>query len=180
MEFNPIQTSPFSLGIKLKSLLWSLVNITIFRYSPFFCRRFRIFLVRLFGGNVSYTSSLHRKSRIDHPWNLTVGSLSSLGENSWVYCLDNIYIGDKCCIGKDVYLLTGSHNISRSDFVLETKPIKIGDCVWVATGAYILPGVEIGHFCVVSAKSVVIKSIDKYVVVGGNPAKFIKKREIKE
>lgn len=94
--------------------------------------------------------------------------------------MDKIYIGEKTCIGKDVYLLTGSHDISSPTFNLTTKPIYIGNCCWLTTGVTILPGVSLGDGCVVSANSTVTKNIKSWQIVGGNPAKFIKKRIIKE
>ena len=51
--------------------------------------------------------------------------------------------------------------------------------VWIATGAYVLPGVTIGEGSVVGAGSVVTKDVEPWTVVAGNPAKFIKKRELK-
>ena len=50
--------------------------------------------------------------------------------------------------------------------------------MWVATGSYVLPGVTLADMTVVAARSCVIRSTDEYDVVGGNPAKFIKKRVI--
>ena len=64
-------------------------------------------------------------------------------------------------------------------FDLVTKPISIKDDVWIATGAYVLPGVTIGEGAVVGAGSVVTKDVEPWSVVAGNPAKFIKKRELK-
>lgn len=63
--------------------------------------------------------------------------------------------------------------------MLVTRPITIGACSWIATGAYVLPGITIGEGCVISAKALVCKDVEPWTVVGGNPAKFIKKREIK-
>ena len=91
-----------------------------------------------------------------------------------------IRIGEYSCIGKDVYLLTGSHDIEKATFDLVTKPITIGNGCWIATASTILPGVSLGNFCVTAANSVVSKDFDSFSVVGGNPAKFIKKRIIKE
>lgn len=143
-------------------------------------RKWRILLVRLFGGKVDWNASLHPTAVIDYPWNLSMGNKSSLGEKCWIYAMARIDIGELSCIGKDVYLLTGSHDISRNTFDLITKPITIGDGCWIATSSTILPGVQIGNYSVIAAGSVVAKSIDEYSVVGGNPAKFIKRRIIKE
>ena len=82
------------------------------------------------------------------------------------------------CIGEDVRLLTGSHDIGSVHFDLVTKPISVGDAAWIATGAIILPGVTIGEGAVVAAGAVVTKDVEPWTVVGGNPAKFIKKRVI--
>ena len=179
MEFTPVQTTPFPFRIKIKGKIWSLVNKTIYKYSPSFFRKYRIGLVKIFGGNIDWSCSLHRLSTIDHPWNLKMDAQSSLGEKSWIYCLDKISIGRKCCIGKEVYLLTGSHDIESKNFNLTTKPIQINDGVWISTGSYILPGVKIGEYSVIAAGSIVVKDVETWTVIGGNPAKFIKKREIK-
>jgi acetyltransferase-like isoleucine patch superfamily enzyme len=77
-------------------------------------------------------------------------------------------------------LITGSHDISISTFDLITKPITIMDNVWVATGAMILPGVTIGEGAVVAAGAVVTKDVEPWTVVGGNPAKVIKRRILEE
>lgn len=91
-----------------------------------------------------------------------------------------ISIGELTCIGKDVYLLTGSHDIDTHTFDLVTKPITIGNGCWIATAATVLQGTSIDDYSVVAANSVVCKNIESHSVVGGNPAKFIKKRIIKE
>lgn len=134
----------------------------------------------MFGADIDWNVSIHPTATIDYPWNLSMLNMSSLGERSWIYAMDKISIGEKSCIGKDVYLLTGSHNIECSTFDLVTKPINIGKCCWVATASTLLPGVSLGDFCVVGANSVVTKCFDNYSVVGGNPAKFIKKRIIND
>ena len=61
---------------------------------------------------------------------------------------------------------------------LITAPITIESQVWVCARCIILPGVGIGEGSVVAAGSVVTKNIDCWVVVGGNPAQFLKKRTI--
>ena len=139
----------------------------------------RFSMVRGGAWSISKSCSIARAARVDYPWNFSIGDQSSIGEHAWIYCLDKITIGKNCCIGEDVRLLTGSHNVHAPTFDLVTKPISIKDDVWIATGAYVLPGVTIGEGAVVGAGSVVRKNVEPWTVVAGNPAKFIKKRELK-
>lgn len=183
MVFNPIQTNAMPLKDKLKNMVWRLVNKIFFRFTPPYLslfRKWRVLLVRLFGGQVDWNVSLHPTAVIDYPWNLKMGEKASLGEKCWIYAMAPISIGELTCVGKDVYLLTGSHDIEKSTFDLVTKPIYIGKGCWIATATTVLPGITIGDYCVIAANSVVIKNVEDCSVVGGNPAKFIKKRIIKE
>ena len=61
------------------------------------------------------------------------------------------------------------HPVSRGDVI-------IGSDVWIGYGATILSGVTIGHGAVIAARSVVSRDVPPYIVVGGNPAKMIKRR----
>lgn len=179
IEYTPVQTSPFTIKKKIELRLWMLINATIFRWTPYNANKFRIWLLRLFGADIDWLCSVSRKAIIDNPENLTMKKLSSLADGAWLRCFDCVYIGEKSCIGKDVYIIAASHNINSARFELITKPIYIGDNVWVATGSLIHMGNTIGDGAVIGACSVVTKNVDSWTVVAGNPAKFIKNREIK-
>lgn len=179
--YTPIQTNEMPTSQKIKNIIWHIINSTVFRFTPPYLtifRKSRVLLLRLFGANIEWSASIHPTAKIDYPWNLTMGRLSSLGEKSWAYAMSPITIGEKTCIGKDTYLLTGSHNISSNRFELMIKPITIGDCCWLTTGVTVLQGCHIGDYSVVAANSTVTKNMEPWSVVGGNPAKFIKKRII--
>lgn len=183
MNYDPIQTNSMPMNCKLKNMVWKMINFTVFRFTPpFFTifRKFRVMLLKIFGADIDWNVSVHPLANIDYPWNLVMRNKSSLGERCWVYAMDCISIDEFTCIGKDVYLLTGSHDIERNTFDLITKPIVIGKGCWIATASTILPGITIGDYSVVAASAVVCKNIMSYCVVGGNPAKFIKKRIINE
>lgn len=186
MTFNPVQTNQRPIREKLTQRVWEFVCAIVFRCSPWFARKWRMAWLRfastLYRGGLSGVSkkcSIARTVRIDYPWNFSIGDSSSVGERTWIYCLDKIVIGKNCCIGNDVRLLAGSHDVSSASFNLVTDSIIIGDNVWIATGVYVIPGVTIGEGAVVAAGSVVTKDVEPWTVVGGNPAKFIKKRELK-
>ena len=162
----------------LYAKLWHLVNLTLYRWSPGRARGWRRFLVRQFGGKVSRTCTLSRTAVIDCPWNFAIGEWSSIGDQSWVYALHKITIGDNACVGHSVRLLTGSHDISSPRFALVTKPIAIGSACWIATGATVLPGVTIHEGGVVGACAVVSRDVAPWTVVAGNPARFVKNRRL--
>ncbi|WP_425453518.1 acyltransferase [Companilactobacillus furfuricola] len=59
--------------------------------------------------------------------------------------------------------------------ILKTAPITIREGAWIGAKAILLPGVTIGEHAIVGAGAVVTKDVESYAVVGGNPAKLIKK-----
>ncbi len=111
---------------------------------------------------------------------LVVGNRSQLGQNARL--LGSINIGDDVVMGPDVIIMATSHEYKRLDIPInqqgeaEEKEVKIGNDVWIGTRVIILPGVEIGDHSIIGAGAVVTKSFPPYSVIGGNPAKFIKKR----
>lgn len=119
------------------------------------------------------TTYIHPRARLSGLRNITIGSNCCIG-NCTFYGLDRITVGQRTIIGDQVYLCTGSHDIQDADFRLITKPIHIGDYVWLATGATVLPGVRIGDGAVVGARAVVARDVPAGAVVAGNPARVIR------
>lgn len=88
----------------------------------------------------------------------------------------HIRIGDDVSIGPEACILTLGHEPESKDFSDKGGDVVIGDKVWIACRAVVLPGVEIGEGAVVGAGSVVSQDVEPYTVVAGNPAKFVKPR----
>lgn len=168
-EFNPVQTSPYSVGYKIKSRLWGVINSTIFRWTPFFMRKARVAMLRMVGANIDWSCSVSGSAEIVDPWNLTMGELSSIGDNCSIRCRGQVVIGKRCCISRCVDILSGSHNIFSKTFELVTAPVVIEDNVWIATKAMIEKGVTIGKWAVVGAGTIVNKDVPKFAIVEGNP-----------
>lgn len=95
----------------------------------------------------------------------------------------NIRVGDETMIASHVYIIDYNHKypLSKSKKHLlrpegyESKPISIGEHVWIGTHAVILRNVTIGNNAVVGAGAIVTKNVPSNSIVAGNPAKVIKK-----
>ena len=109
---------------------------------------------------------------------------------------DKLVIGKFCMIASDVtFIMNGANHLSESitsyPFAIfgkdwsnamegKTYPNKgntvVGNDVWIGYGATIMPGVTIGDGAIIATKAVVTRDVAPYSIVGGNPAKEIKKR----
>ncbi|WP_217846785.1 CatB-related O-acetyltransferase [Paracoccus marcusii] len=70
-----------------------------------------------------------------------------------------------------------AHNVDKQTCPWsDHKPVTIGNDVWIANGALVLPGVRIGNGAIVGGRSVVTKDVPPYAVVGGNPARVLRYR----
>lgn len=109
---------------------------------------------------------------------------------------EGLVIGSFVSIAANVkFILGGNHQINSfttyplKSIFIESSPeldamtkgkIIVEDEVWIGYGAIILSGVTIGKGAIIAAGSVVVKNIEPYSIVGGNPAEFIKYRFSKE
>lgn len=109
-----------------------------------------------------------------------IGENTTVGYHTFIFASEKIEIGDNCLIAPFVYLVDSDHQIEKNHLINQqpnvTAPIKIGNDVWIATGAKILKGVTIGDGAVIAAGAVVKEDVAPYAIVGGIPAKQISER----
>lgn len=112
---------------------------------------------------------------------ISLGDNSGLGFNCQIE--NHVTIGKYVMMGPGCRIFTQNHAFERIDIPMQQqgfskpKPVIIGDDVWLGSDVIILPGVSIGQGSIIGAGSVVTKSVEEYSVVGGNPARVIKKRK---
>jgi putative colanic acid biosynthesis acetyltransferase WcaF len=169
--------SPWTLKQKIGRVLWGIVQSTIFKMPPRNFFAWRAMLLRLFGGKIGQHVHIRPTVKISIPWHLEIGDHTAIGDDAILYSLGKITLGKYVTISQYAHLCAGSHDASNRAMTLLTPPITVGDDAWIATDAYIGPGVSIGDRAVVGARSSVFKDVPAGAVVGGNPAKFIKERE---
>jgi acetyltransferase-like isoleucine patch superfamily enzyme len=102
-----------------------------------------------------------------------------------IMCDSRVELGDYCLISWNVVImdtyrasidplqrravLQGGHSTATA------RPIRIGNNVWIGFDSVIMPGVTIGDGAVVGCRSVVVDDVEPYTIVGGNPARAIRK-----
>ena len=109
---------------------------------------------------------------------------------------DQLIIGKFCMIASDVkFIMNGANHLTDSistypfaifgngwENAMEGKTypqkgnINIGNDVWIGYNATIMAGVTIGNGAIIATNATVVKDVEPYSIVGGNPAKEIKKR----
>jgi len=143
--------------------------------------------------------------RIEYPKNIELGSDSYFGLNFKLYASEfsslkigfnasfnsnvminargkgKIIIGNNVLIGPNVVLRSSNHSFKTTKKSIMEQgmtegEIIIHDDVWIGSNVVILPNCEVGNGAIIAAGSVVTTNIDSYSVVGGVPAKLIKKR----
>lgn len=115
---------------------------------------------------------------------ISIGNNCHFGEYTHLTCINKIIIGDGLLTGRFVLITDNSHgetirnhmSVPPNKRSLYSKgPVIIGKNVWIGDKVTILPGVVIGDGAIIAAGAVVNVDVPSYSVVGGIPAKVLKK-----
>lgn len=111
--------------------------------------------------------------------------------------VDKLVIGSFCSIGTGASFMMAGNQGHRNDWVssfpffyMREEPAfagaqdafrragdtVIGNDVWIGAEAMIMPGVQVGHGAVIGSRALVTKDVEPYTIVGGNPARPLRKR----
>ncbi len=167
----------FSLSNRLGRLVWGIVSLLVFRFSPRPLHAWRAWVLRCFGATVGRGVHVYPKARIWAPWNLTLGDECGIANDAIIYSMGHITVGRRAVISQGAHLVTGTHDYNEPGFPVVIRPIIIGDHAWVATEAFVHPGVRIGEGCVVGARAVVSKDMPEWMVCAGHPCIPIRPRK---
>jgi acetyltransferase-like isoleucine patch superfamily enzyme len=109
---------------------------------------------------------------------LVVGDHSYIGRWTVILAHQSVVIGNDCLIAPGCHITDVNHGIAQGELIrkqsLVSKPVRIGNDVWVGAGCSMLPGVTIGDGAVIGARAVVTHDIPAGAIAVGSPAKVIK------
>lgn len=141
----------------------------------------RTLFSKLIGKTVDESFSMFPPFYTDCGKNITIGKNVFINTSCHFQDQGGITIDDGALIGHNVVLATLNHGFSpQKRSSLYPAPIFIGKNVWIGANATVVAGVTIGDNAVVAAGAVVTKDVPENTVVGGVPARIIKKIELED
>jgi len=180
MDLSQYDNSEFYPGAGIiKRTLWYFVNAFIFNSWMFPYSGLKCFLLRLFNAKLGVGVVIKPRVNIKYPWNIEIGDNVWIGEGCWIDSLTNVIIGSNVCLSQDTYLLTGNHDYKDPGFSLITDRILIEDGVWVGAKCIVCPGSVMKKNSVLAVASVLSGTAEENSIYRGNPAQFIRNREMK-
>jgi len=154
------------VGIKLFAVVWLLAC----RWTPRPLNAWRLLVLRVFGCRITGRPFVAPSVTIRIPWQLELQHRAAIGDHAEIYNLGECVLRERCTVAQHTYLCGGSHDLSRRALPLTVAPIDVGADAFVGAKAFIMLGVRIGEGAVVGAASVVVKDVDPWTIVAGNPA----------
>ena len=127
---------------------------------------------------------IHSRASIRNAQNIYLGNNVRITMDCCIWAEKNskIIIGNNVLIGPGSKIFTGNHGIKDISIPIVyqqriEKDVVIGDNVWIGANCIILSGVKINNGSIIAAGTVVTKEVPANTVVGGVPAKIIKRRD---
>ena len=163
----------YSKWVYVKRILWTFGKF-FFRNSPRIAFGYRNTILRLFGAKIGKHVHIYSSTVIWFPWNLEIGDWSAIGEETLIYNLGKVTIGEKATVSHRVHVCAGTHDYTDPALPLLRPEIRIGNQTWICANTFIGPDIEIGEGAVIGAGTVMVKDAEPWGVYAGNPAKYIK------
>jgi putative colanic acid biosynthesis acetyltransferase WcaF len=162
----------FSISNRVKRIVWQIAWFLTARWTPPPLHRWRILIIRLFGGNVSWKAYVYPNVDIWAPWELKMAEYATLGRGVICYNIAPISLAERAVVSQGAFLCTGTHQYNHPDFPLMAKPIEIGIRAWICANSFIGPGVVVADGAILGAGGVTFRNLEAWSIYVGNPAQL--------
>jgi putative colanic acid biosynthesis acetyltransferase WcaF len=173
---DPYLRPAFSLGNRIRRLIWNTCRATLYRMSPTPLHSWRSFLLRLFGATMGKNCHFYPGSKVWAPWNLICADQVTAGNGTEIYNPAPITLGSHAILSQDAYVCAATHDYDDPAFPLIAYAMNIGAYAWVCARASVAPGVNVGEGAVLGLGSVATRNLDAWTVYAGTPAVKVKER----
>lgn len=162
----------FNILLQCKFFLVEFLNIS-YQIIP---NPIRTYYLRLFHIRLGEKTFIHRRVKFFHVGNLVVGKNSVVNFGCYLDNRRGIYIGNNVGIAHNTKIYTLGHDLNDLEFKTKGSSVNISNNVFIFSNSIIMPGVSVGEGAIILAGSVVVKNVEPWSIVGGNPARFIRNR----
>lgn len=174
---DPYLRPAFSLGNRLRRLLWNTTWVLFYRLSPRPFHGWRSFLLRLFGARMGPDCHFYPGSKVWAPWNLVCADQVTAGDGAEIYNPAPISFGSHAIVSQGAYICGATHDFDDPAFPLLAYSMRIGSYAWICARACVGPGVDVGEGAVLGLGSVASRNLEPWGVYAGTPAVRVKGRK---
>lgn len=169
----------FSLGNRLTRAVWMAAWLVLCRFTPPPLHPWRRLVLRAFGAKVARGARVHASVSVWLPANLELGENALIGPGVRLYNQGRIVIGARTVISQRAHICGSTHDVRDPLFQLVLRPVTIGAQCWVAAEAFVGPGVTMHDQAVLGARGALFEDATVGGVYAGNPAQFVKDRQLR-
>lgn len=134
----------------------------------------RALIEQLFDAKLPASSNITPPLQVDYAKQVSIGEKVLINQGLALTASGGVTIEDNVMIGPEVSIVTINHDLDNL-YILKGKRVTLKKGSWIGARASVMPGVTVGEGAIVAGGAVVVKDVEPYTVVGGNPAKVIKK-----
>ena len=173
---DPYQRPAFSIGSRVRRLVWNICWLLFYRPSPRPLHAWRSTLLRFFGATLGPNCHFYPGSKIWAPWNLICADQVTAADGAEIYNPAPVELGSHAILSQGSYLCGATHNYDDPAFPLIAFRMKVGPYAWVCARASVAPGVNIAEGAVLGLASVATRDLVAWTVYAGSPAIKVKER----
>lgn len=174
---DPYLRPAFSVGNRLKRLIWNITWLLLYRPSPRPLHAWRSMLLRLFGAKLGPDCHFYPGSRVWAPWNLRCAESVALADGAEIYNPSLMTFGSHSIISQQAYICGATHDYDHPAFPLLSYRMTFGAYSWICARASVAPGVNVGEGAVLGLASVATRDMEPWSVYAGSPAVKVKERK---
>jgi putative colanic acid biosynthesis acetyltransferase WcaF len=170
----------FSIKNRLQRFAFVITWFILAQWTPRQAMPWRALILRAFGADIGYGAMIYGSVSIWLPSHLVVEDNATIGPRANIYSMAMIRIGPRAIVSQRAHLCSGTHDHRDPHFQLKAKEIVIGEDAWIATEAFVGPGVKVGAGAVLGARGCAFEDLEPWTVYLGNPAQAVANRVIRQ
>ena len=173
---DPYLRPAFSVGNRVRRLIWNTVWLLFYRTSPRPFHAWRSLLLRAFGATMGPNCHFYPASKVHSPWNLVCADQVTAGDGVEIYNPAPIRLGSHAILSQESYLCGATHDFDDPAFPLLAYRMEVGAYAWICARASVGPGVNVAEGAVLGLGSVATRDLEAWKVYAGVPAVLVKER----